>query len=345
MALFGPAGEALTRLLNAPQRRRDERDVAWSALALRHGGVFHAEQGPFVQGARAWRWQSPRAEFEVDEVLVRLELHLRSVGNTVVLYTRVQAGYVLGRGPKFRAFPATGVHRLAEKLGFEDSSTGDAAFDERFMLRAGDPEAVACWTPAARAAALRSLARSGAEVATDRRKVVLDLLGMVVDPEVLEAAAAMVIELASYGRPALDALLAVPGAAWSPATGAFGQRVLPHASLAGDGGEGAVVFQIGVVGMQVETSAVTPRVRDAGRFSFEVDANAELVWGELERLDEGLLGPEAARRVARLPGIRVRGDGRLVHVRMFESTSSRLRDAAMLARLLARGEAATGVFR
>ena len=359
MSLLGPTGDALRRLLAAPRRRRERRNAAWAELAAAHGGRFEGEQGPFVQGARSWRWRSPRAEFEVEGVLLRLELSLRSVGNTVVVYTRLEGGYLLGRGPKFRAYPATGISKLAERLGFDDRPTGDEAFDRRFVLRGGARVARAAWTPTARAAAARALSRTGAEVSADGRRVGLDLLGMVDDPSVLAAATTMVAELASYGTGALAALRSARGVVVEPAGGAFGQRTPPHARFAlaeltpaarGDrDAEGSVVRGALVVDdAEVRVRLSTPLTRDAGAFAFSADTGGELRWSRLDHLGEGVLGPEAARRVALLGVLEVSSDGRLVEVELAaraQEDGPRVRAAAELVALLARGEPRSGAFR
>lgn len=126
--------------------RGAETQEAWAAAAAAVGGELSPLQGP---------WTDPTRELTatVEGVDVAVDHLTTHRVRTQVTWTRAKAAVDLGRPVSFSVGPKGMVERLGVALGLPDVATGDADFDDAFVVQAADPDLVRAWlTPAVRAA-------------------------------------------------------------------------------------------------------------------------------------------------------------------------------------------------
>lgn len=331
--MLGAVGDKLRWWLGAGTRRRERRDAAWREAAARKMGVYRESE------TTLWKWAPPTIEAPIGDALVHLDVHAVQVGNSRSVFTRTRADYVIGLGPKLKAYRDGWAGKLGTMLGFEDVALSDPAFDDAFVVRSADVEATRrAWTGRARSMMLEGVGSRGV-VQTTQQRVTLLVPGVVDEPARLEAAMVVVGDLACYGSEWLEAIWAIPESRAIPPEGAWDDRSPPSAEVSIR--EHLVRMQPVVLGARLATRATSACARELSPFELEVEG------GRLhEDPPEGLFGPLSVHLLGGLGAGTITSDGRVVRVTVdIESPTSVLHSAAQLAAHLARGEASAGTFR
>ena len=107
------------------------RQDVWRALADEIGAEY---QERF--------WNGGRVVAQVGEWEVVLDTYVVSTGSSTITYTRLRAPYVNRDGLRFTIYRTGMLTGLAKWLGMQDIETGDAAFDEAFVVQGTDAQKV-----------------------------------------------------------------------------------------------------------------------------------------------------------------------------------------------------------
>lgn len=315
-------------------RRRREQVEAWMAVAARRGGRYTPERRRLIG------WRSPAIDVELAEVAVHVDLHVVSTGQATYTYTRFRCRYLLGGGPKFEVAPAGIVRAIGTALGLDDVTIGaDADFDARFVVRTKQHDATRrAWTREA----CRLLAGTlpAASVKADRGALTMQLLGIVREPEVIDAGVRILSELGATGAPLLETVRALPRAEAVRATGPWDERTKPGAKLVVRGVE--VRLEPAHPETGLETHVVAALGRELPHFAIGVgDGGApSAAW------PAGALAGDTAALVPSVAPAAVACDGASVRVVVEGAPPPRrLEAAAELAAALALGTGTAGAYR
>lgn len=321
-------------LLNAPKRRREEREQAWRNVAARRDAPYIEE------GTSIWKWAPPKIEAIVGDAAVELSLHAQQVNNTRVIYTRARADYVLGIGPRMKVYRSGWAGSFGTMLGFEDVELGDADFDDAFVVRTADVEASRrAFTPRAREN-FHVLRELDAVLRTTHDRVTLSTPRLLEDEEHLDALISLVGDLAEYGREWLEAMRAVPEAEWHSPEGPWDDRSSPSARVLVRGHE--VRLHPVVLGSGIVARATSRTRRELPPFELVIDGHGR----PSDDPPDGLLGPTSAHLLAQIGQCTVSSDGHAIRVTVpIESSTGCLDHAAELAGTLALGDHRVGTFR
>lgn len=209
------------------RRRRDEqrRKSVWRKVALARGGAYH-ESGGFFSA------RSEVIDVDVEQVRVRLEAYETGSHQHRRIQTRCQARYLLPRGPVFDIHAQGALASIGKALGGQDVVLGtDHAFDERFVVKCEDAEAVRrIWSPLAMRMMYRSF--GGARIESDGAGIELAIADPLDVPGRVDEALDLVAELAGVDLFGVEALRALPGAVYRPPSGPWDQRTVPHVVIA-----------------------------------------------------------------------------------------------------------------
>ncbi len=116
------------------RRQRKKVHVVWAHVASLFDGQFDAKHGPWYNRRR-------RIDLVSDAVAIAVE-HLM-VGD--VLHTRGTAS-AEGCGRLYlHVYPKNALTGLGRALGFQDVNTGDAAFDEAYVVKCNDEDLARAW--------------------------------------------------------------------------------------------------------------------------------------------------------------------------------------------------------
>jgi len=328
-------------------------DTAWGAAAARLSGSFQRRAGPWYNRVR-------RIDAEVKGIPVRVDHYTVSTGKSSQTFTRLRASVPHAGALRLRIYPKHLLSGLGRALGFQDVITGDAAFDEAFVVKASDEQLARSWlTPAVRKAIERS-AKYGFTVKDGELKVQLGELDG--DADRLTAAVQATAVLAGTGRALLRRWErfatkqrgSLEAAADGQARIEIDERSVPLRIEAAVDEEGGTVTRI------------VARVLDTDAERYELAREREALDDELQVLsDEQIDLPErfvlassapdqTARRLSaavrsRLPGLaplRIESDGQDVTVVLpgMETDEQRLEEAVEVASALA-AETSKGAYR
>ena len=198
-------GGGLTALLAYVFRNgaREQAAALWPVWR----SVAEAQGGSFKPGTK---WRAYSCTMEVDGVTV----DIRSTGGKhPTLYTRWRGSVRSEYFPEFRVYREGRRQALGKRLGFQDCVLGvNATFDDRFMVKTGDAPAVrSLWQPELQALMLNF---PNVTTSAENGRMVLELLGVVHDPDILTAAFGLVLALRGSdvaGVGALSELSSVAG--------------------------------------------------------------------------------------------------------------------------------------
>ncbi len=166
-------------------------DQAWSAAAARLSGSFQRRAGPWYNRVR-------RLDAEVKGIPVRVDHYTVSTGKSSQTYTRLRASVPRAGDLRLRVYPKHLLSGLGRALGFQDVTTGDAAFDEAFVVKASDEQLARSWLSRDVRKAIQRSAKYGFEIKEGELKVELGELDHEADR--LTAAVQATAVLAGTGR-------------------------------------------------------------------------------------------------------------------------------------------------
>ncbi len=190
----------------------------WGEVAERLGGELVPPTGP-------WYHRAPMSiKARLHGVGVLLDSYTVSTDNSSQTYTRCRAR-ALGAGLlKLKVKRAGLASSLGRSLGFQDLSTGDAAFDEQYVVKASDEDLALAWLDGPSCEALVPLQKYGLELKKGEIKATRG--GLDRDPDSLVVVMDAVACLAAGGQRVLqrwrdlaeelEGTLAAEVMAWSP---------------------------------------------------------------------------------------------------------------------------------
>jgi hypothetical protein len=335
-------------------RRYQQRiDAVWATAAQGLGAQFNRRFGPWYHRVR-------RIDARVEGVDVAVDHYTVSTGKSSQTFTRLQADVVFPGKLRLRVFPKHALSGLSKALGFQDVATGDADFDERFVVKANDEAMARSWlTPRVRQAIARAAKYS---FSIKDGKLSAQRSGLETDADVLQAAVRATAEVAGSG----SRLLArwerfarveegVLGAGQGRPRIELDERGVPlRIDTADDGSDGGTVTRVRARVMDPDAERYELR-QDAGYSDPTLiemaDATAELPGRfavassepaqTARRIDDGV-----KRNLAVLAPLRIESDGEEVTVVLpgMESDEARLREAVEVATALA-AESPKGPYR
>ena len=117
-------------------RQKKAREATWRALAAERGGTYHpAKTSLFKQ-------QHAAVEVQVGQALVYLDTYVVSSGKSSQTYTRARARFSLRDAPSFKVSPKGVLATVGAMIGLQDVSLGHARFDDDFVVKCEDADAV-----------------------------------------------------------------------------------------------------------------------------------------------------------------------------------------------------------
>lgn len=318
-AVLLPIGIWLLGTWAQHRMRVNEREHTWAAFARLHNGRFEAARA----GASA------TIELEARGAAVHIELE-NSRGQAVPV-TRARAAYALGEGPMFSITPEYAFSSVDKRLGKQDHTLGDPAFDERFVV--GGSSALALRAVLARP--LQELMVTHlrqATVSSDGLFVTVEAPRSMGDPTVLGALVDVVLGIASSGLAELEAIATLPGACWEPPSGPWAARSPARLTLERNGLIVLVAMRVSERGLRAELSLTSSITLPAIAVAI---GDTGIPTGEAP---SGLLPPP--RDLLGLAGARLTASGNAARVRFGPGgapSASSIEAAAVLLTRLARG--------
>ncbi|MBW2527659.1 MAG: hypothetical protein JRI23_25985 [Deltaproteobacteria bacterium] len=327
-------------------------DAAWRVAAEQLRGEYEPRAGPWYNRVR-------RIDAELDGTAVAIDHYTVSTGKSSQVFTRLTAAVTFPGKLKLRVYPKHALSGLADALGFQDVPTGDADFDERFVVKANDEDLARSWLSPRVRQALRKT--TGYSFTIKNGKLTAQRSGLELEPQQLTNAAEAAAEVAAAGRHLLER--------WEHF--ARGEQGV----LGAGGGRPRIEIDERGVPLRIDTAEtrdgntvtrVRARILDPEAERYELRLDEEISDGTLSPVELGeqplparfalassepeqtarRLTDTVRRRVARLEpaGIESDGDEVVVVLRGMESDEARLRTAMDVASSLA-AEAGRGPYR
>lgn len=274
------------------EKDEQRRKAVWRKAALSRGGMYQEPRG-FL------RSKLDAIDVDVDQVRVHLDRFATRTGPQRRIHTRCRARYLVPRGPVFSVYAENALASLGKALGGQDVALGgDRSFDEQFIVKCEDTDAVRrVWTPWAMQVMRRSFAT--ARIESDGTEIALICPDSLDLPGLLEESFDLVGEIAGADLFGVEALRKLPGGMYRPPTGPWDDRTIPHVVI---GQPVPVTIMPAILGRRVVTRAtVEGGLRERSlKILVRSDGSAEPADGLAE------LPPGAARFLRRV------GDGTLV---------------------------------
>lgn len=189
---------------------KKRRQAIWTQVALELDGEHHPQ-------SKWWR-ADECIDAVVNGVDVKLDIYIVSTGKSSHPYTRVTASFAYGPGVKTKVYKQGLLSSIGKALGMRDVALGDAAFDERFIVRAENPAVVRrLWT--SKACKLFARRLEDTTVQSDTKTIKVWSAGRWDEAPRMRDAFAMIGELASRDLYGLFALRAIAGATTTSPSG------------------------------------------------------------------------------------------------------------------------------
>lgn len=336
-------------------RRYNQRiDNAWAQTAHALGARYDRRSGPWYNRVR-------RIDAEVDGTAVAVDHYTVSTGKSSTTFTRLRAEVLFPGKLHLRVYPKHALSGLSRALGFQDVPTGDADFDEQFVVKANDEDMARSWLSPRVRQAIRRAAKYSFTIKDGA--LTAQRVGLEEESDRLEAAVHATAELASAGRRLLDRWErfarveeGVLGAGAGRPRIELDERGVPlRIDTADDGAGGNTVTRVRA--RILDPDAERYELRQSGE-SFGDPTLSEVPAEQLDLPKRFALGssspgqtaarlsPEVRRALPALAPLRVQSDGEevMVVLRGMESDEERLREAVEVATALA-AEAGKGPYR
>lgn len=168
----------------------------WGEAARRVGGALVPPSGP-------WYHRRPMSiEAHLHDVGLLVDSYTVSTGNSSQTYTRCRAR-ALGAGLlKLKVKRAGLASGLSRAIGFQDLATGDAQFDEQYVIKASDDDLALAWMDRQSREAVAPLQKYQLELKKGEVKAIRG--GLDRDPDTLVLVMDAVASLAAGGRRVLE---------------------------------------------------------------------------------------------------------------------------------------------
>ncbi len=328
-------------------------DNAWEQASAGAGGSFQRRAGPWYNRAR-------RIDASVAGRDVLVDHYTVSTGKSAQVFTRLRAAVPHAGALRLRVYPKHIFSGIGKALGFQDVPTGDADFDERFVVKANDERLARAWLTASVRAAIAKAGKYGFTLKDGQLTAQYGVLES--DGQRLAAAMAATAELANGGQRLVDR--------WSnfasEQEGSLSTEQSGTLRIAIDERKAPVRIEANIGNEERTVTRVTARVLDPEAERYAIDTEQEAIAEDLSRVSgDGLDLPahyalassepeKTSRRLSRqlcgrlpaLAPLRVESDGNEVAVVLpgLETDEGRLRDAMELASALA-AEPGKGAYR
>lgn len=202
--------------------QRSDRARAWSIVAHQKGGEYRPPRGGLFSRTK------PELYAEIHNVLVHVTLHTQSSGDTQETYTIVRSPWLLGAGPELKVLKAGMFLKMGRALGLQDVPTGDAHFDQAFMVKSRMPSVVPHVLTSRPRRSL--IALGNPDIDCSAAEVKLTFNGVIVNTERLSLTMDAVAQIAAYGMQHVQTLQQLPGRFVAP-HGSWGSRIAPYSDL------------------------------------------------------------------------------------------------------------------
>ncbi|MEM1415058.1 MAG: hypothetical protein AAGH15_09170 [Myxococcota bacterium] len=283
------------------------REARWAALAARLGATFSAGR------YSSWKMRFGAIALARDHAAVRIECYTVSNGDNPIPYTRCQASWAHGAGPRLAITKKTFRHRVGDAFGKEDLALGDRAFDAHYAVRC-DPSALGWLVRAGLGGAALGRFLVGfptGELRSDARTLTLAWPGHEADEARLLTALELVLGVARAGLEPFRAVASLPDGAVTWPAGPLEDRSAPVGRLAGGGTVATLRFVDGAYRLEGPVASTLPPF--AARFEGGVPTGEwprgvlEGLGGELDAMgdaDVSVDGDRLALRFVRPPNRR-----------------------------------------
>lgn len=192
LALGVPLGIGLVVLIVYLLRRWTEKvNRVWDDAAQRLGGTFDAKSGP-------WYNRTRRIDATVSGVPVVVDPYAVSTGQAVIYYTRMRAPVAAAAQLTLSIQRKGLLAKMGSALGLQDIPTGDAEFDESFVVKSNNEDLAQAWLTAEVREAL--MATNFYDFKLQKGELKAERTGIEEDPATLEAAARATGALAARGQ-------------------------------------------------------------------------------------------------------------------------------------------------
>jgi hypothetical protein len=130
LTMFALFAGIIALVLSYAHKQQEQYARAWHAYASPRGLVFVPRSGP---------WYNPRAARlvgTVDQIAFEIDTYVVQHNKSSTTYTRVKARAIDPIPSDIRVSTAHLFSGLGRLLGFQDVPTGDAVFDEKYVVKA-----------------------------------------------------------------------------------------------------------------------------------------------------------------------------------------------------------------
>lgn len=202
--------------------RRSDRARAWSIVAQQKGGEYRPPRGGLFNRTK------PELYAEIHNIVVQVTLRVESSGEHSETFTIIRAPWLLGAGPELKVLKAGLFRKMGRALGLQDVPTGDAVFDQEFVVKSQTPVVVPHVLSSRPRRSLRALGNP--RVDCSAAEVQLTFSGVLIETARLSLAMDATAQVAAYGMQHVQTLNQMPGR-FIPPQGSWGSRIAPYTDL------------------------------------------------------------------------------------------------------------------
>lgn len=297
------------------KRQTKKANEAWAAVAARHGGMFNPKAGP-------WHNRTRLIKAVVDGISLRVDHYVVSTGKSATTYTRFRAPAAGSGKLELRVYAKHALSGISRALGFQDVPTGDAAFDDDFVVKANDEDLARAWLTEDVRAAIRSA--EGYQFAIKDGELTVTKAIVEADVEALDTAARATALVAGRGERIREG--------WQRFASERDGAVTREAD-----GRLRIEVEQASVPLRIETEGIGDGEHTFTRVESRVVGGKGRAYEISNEAELEALSAEVRDRLAHLAPLRVESDGEHVRVllRGVETDERRLREACELASELA----------
>lgn len=306
-------------------RREKKRIALWTEIALAHGGSW-------LDRKLSWREHHRGMDIPLltdggrPAARLFIDTHTVSTGKSSTTFTRGRVRYPLPAGPVFKVYKEGVFSSLGKALGTQDVELGDdPAFDDRFMVKCDEPEAVRrAWTTRAQALMLTHF--EDCRVDGKAEELCFIGLGAWLDRDRLGRLIELLDELGRVDFYGHGVLAGLEEARFEPVSGPWDEREPPRATIAEQGRQVVLAPTLGDHRHEVLLRATLANERPLPSFcaTLGVDHPSEL--------PEGVLNADTTPLIEHLSGatLWVTPEQLCLTIGADDADSSTLRTAARL---------------
>jgi len=192
-------------VLAMTKKQREKLARIFDEAAERAGGRFAPGDYGFFKNV------SPSVTIHRDGATIVVDTYVVSSGKSSTTYSRIEAPFALGRGPRLHIRRESALHSIGKAFGMQDLQIDDAIFDELFVIKAPSAAAVRRLLPHdERLALIHQLPRWW--IRSDGSKVSMKRIGHPESAGEVVAAVGVIASVACADKRILDLAAAHPDA-------------------------------------------------------------------------------------------------------------------------------------